>query len=101
MAIDKFGRFLSSIRGGTKRQLPYLQLTSAGILDMGGKRIRQLADPVEDADSVNKKYLVDIKDHLSEDIKFHTKKAQEDIYIRINSIENKLEKFYTDKINKF
>lgn len=82
MPIDKFGH-VQPARSGIKRKkhVPYLELTSAGILDMGGKRIRRLADPVEDLDSVNKKYLLN---HLSEDIE----KAEKKTDIKIHSLSS-------------
>lgn len=54
MSIDKFGRHSS----GRSRAAPYdLVRSKSGDYDVGGKRLSNVADPLENTDAVNQRFL--------------------------------------------
>ncbi|KAK9731981.1 hypothetical protein QE152_g13193 [Popillia japonica] len=84
---DKTNEFDLLYEGITKkRQLT--PLSSDGNLDMDGKRIRMLADPIDNQDCVNKHYLMDVKKAID---------------VKINSVQSiileQVELLYTDNFN--
>lgn len=59
MSIDKFGRFLNSNKTNSsfKRYRPKYFLTSEGDVNVNGRRIRYVGDPIDDEDCVNARYV--------------------------------------------
>lgn len=91
MSTDKFGRFRNNVQVKSaveriyrKRPLP---LTAEGDIDAGGKRIRFTADPINDEDCVNKRFMFKIIKNTDEKWKSRLEEQKKAFRVNLNDLE--------------
>lgn len=91
MSTDKFGRFRNTVQVKSAVERIYrkqpLPLTADGDFDIGGKRVRFIADPIEDDDCVNKRFMMKTIKSSDDKWKEHFTKQNETLQVKLNNLQ--------------
>ena len=101
MSVDKFGRFSKRARLSVSSGAQGFKLTADGDYDVENKRIKNLENPVENHDAINKRYIDNQIDALENLITIQLEAMGTSIKNRIDSLQTSVDDTSKTTTNSF